>query len=138
MKKSYPVFLTKTYNYILIEVPDFDVLTRGKGTDEAMKIAKNAIELKCVAMEDAGQTMPPPPSNIGDLDPAKSTFTKAGETMVSLIEIDSSVCRKQVFPTDDSSKFTTELVKSIKDGLFLSVIILILCFVLSAVFIIIY
>lgn len=61
MKKSYPVFLTKTYNYILIEVPDFDVLTRGKGTDEAMKIAKNAIELKCVAMEDAGQTMPPPP-----------------------------------------------------------------------------
>lgn len=63
MKKSYPVFLTKTYNYILIEVPDFDVLTRGKGTDEAMKIAKNAIELKCVAMEDAGQTMPTP-SNI--------------------------------------------------------------------------
>lgn len=140
MKKSYPIFLTKTYNYILIEVPDFDILTRGKGTDEAMEIAKNTIELKCVAMEDAGQTMPAP-SNIGDLDPAQSTFSKAGETIVSLIEVEPSVCRKQVFPTDGYSKFTTELIKSIKDGLFLSVIILIiliLCFALSAVFIIIY
>lgn len=140
VKKSYPIFLTKTYNYILIEVPDFDILTRGKGTDEAMEIAKNTIELKCVAMEDAGQTMPAP-SNIGDLDPAQSTFSKAGETIVSLIEVEPSVCRKQVFPTDGYSKFTTELIKSIKDGLFLSVIILIiliLCFALSAVFIIIY
>ena len=52
MKGVYPVLFTKTDNNILIEVPDFEILTEGKDMNDAINMARDAIELKCVSMED--------------------------------------------------------------------------------------
>ena len=53
MKNVYPVFFTKTDGMILVEVPDLEILTEGKDMNDAIDMARDAIELKCVSMEDA-------------------------------------------------------------------------------------
>lgn len=95
MKNVYPVFFTKTATDILIEVPDFNILTEGKDMNDAMEMARDAIELKCVSMEDDKETIPSP-SNINNLDSSKGTFSEDGETIVSFVDIDSAVYRKKI------------------------------------------
>lgn len=95
MKNVYPVFFTKTNDGILIEVPDFNILTEGKDMNDAMEMARDAIELKCVSMEDDKEIIPNP-TNINELDPSKGTFSEDGETIVSFVDIDSAVYRKKI------------------------------------------
>ena len=52
MRNVYPVFFTKTNDNVLVEVPDLDILTEGKDMNDAIDMARDAIELKCVSMED--------------------------------------------------------------------------------------
>ena len=52
MRNVYPVFFTKTNDNVLVEVPDLDILTEGKDMNDAINMARDAIELKCVSMED--------------------------------------------------------------------------------------
>ena len=87
MKNVYPVFFTKTKDNILVEVPDLDILT--EGTD-----MYDAIDLKCVTMEDANETIPTP-SDISTLDVHKGTFSADGETVISFVDIDSTTYRKK-------------------------------------------
>ena len=95
MKNVYPVFFTKTNDDILIEVPDFHILTEGKDMNDAMEMARDAIELKCVSMEDNKEIIPNP-TNINELDPSSGTFSEDGETIVSFVDIDSSMYRKKI------------------------------------------
>lgn len=95
MKNVYPVFFTKTNDGILIEVPDFNILTEGKDMNDAMEMARDAIELKCVSMEDDKEIIPNP-TNINELDPSKGTFSEDGETIVSFVDIDSAIYRKKI------------------------------------------
>ncbi len=49
MKNVYPVFFTKADTVILVEVPDLEILTEGKDMSDAIEMARDAIELMCVA-----------------------------------------------------------------------------------------
>lgn len=95
MKNVYPVFFTKTDECILVEVPDFGILTEGKDMSEAIDMARDAIELNCVTMEDNKEDIPQP-SQISDLDVANGTFFNDGSTMLSLVDIDSAIYRKKI------------------------------------------
>lgn len=95
MKAIYPVFFTKTNDVILIEVPDLEILTEGKDMQDAIEMARDAIELKCVSLEDDGVEVPQP-SDISVLDTGKGTFAEDGDTVVSLVDIDSAVYRKKI------------------------------------------
>ncbi len=53
-ERVYPVLLTKTETVVLVEVPDLEILTEGKDLSDAIDMAKDAIELKCVSLEDGG------------------------------------------------------------------------------------
>ncbi|MCM1387461.1 MAG: type II toxin-antitoxin system HicB family antitoxin [Bacillus sp. (in: Bacteria)] len=88
MKNVYPVLFTKTNTIILVEVPDLEILTEGKDMADAIEMARDAIELKCVSMEDDGMEIPAP-SEIDSLDISKGTFVEDGETVISLVDIDS-------------------------------------------------
>ena len=59
MKNVYPVFFTKTKDNILVEVPDLDILTEGTDMNDAIDMARDAIELKCVTIEDANEIILP-------------------------------------------------------------------------------
>ena len=55
MKGVYPAVFTEADGTILVEVPDLEILTEGKDFNSAIEMARDAIELKCVSMEDGGE-----------------------------------------------------------------------------------
>lgn len=95
MKAVYPVFFTKTEEIILVEVPDWEILTQGMDMNDAFEMARDAMEVKCVAMEDAKEAIPIP-SSLADMDVAKSAFGKEGDTIISLVDMDSAEYRRKV------------------------------------------
>ncbi|MBQ7765349.1 MAG: type II toxin-antitoxin system HicB family antitoxin [Lachnospiraceae bacterium] len=95
MKAVYPVYFTKAKDIILVEVPDLEILTEGKDMNDAFKMARDAMELKCVSLEDAKQEIPAP-SKMKDLDVLKGIFAKEGETVISLIDMDSTEYRRKI------------------------------------------
>ena len=76
-------------------IPDFDILTEGKDMTDAVEMARDAIELKCVSMEDDGMEIPLP-SELTSLDTSYGTFAEEGTTIVSLVDIDSGEYRKKI------------------------------------------
>lgn len=95
MKNVYPVFFTKTDTVILIEVPDLEILTEGKDMSDAIEMARDAIELKCVSMEDDKIDIPLP-SEISSLDINNGTFAEEGDTVISLVDVDSAEYRRKI------------------------------------------
>ncbi len=94
MRITYPVFFTKTDDIILIEVPDLEILTEGKDLTDAIKMARDAIELKYVVMEDAKEEIPYP-SDLEDINVSKGTFYAEGETLLSFVDADPSEYRRK-------------------------------------------
>lgn len=95
MKGVYPVLFTQTDGGILIEIPDFEILTEGKDMNDAINMARDAIELKCVSLEDAKENIPVP-SDIERIDVNNATFSNEGKTVVSLVDVDSSEYRRKI------------------------------------------
>ena len=95
MKNIYPVFFTKTETVVLVEVPDLEILTEGKDMINAVEMARDAIELKCVSMEDDGIEIPLP-SEIGSLDINSGTFAAEGVTVISWVDINSGEYRRKI------------------------------------------
>ena len=60
MKAVYPVLFTRSKDAILIEVPDLGILTEGTDMENAISMARDAIELKCISMEDANEEIKAP------------------------------------------------------------------------------
>lgn len=86
MKTIYPVIFTQVKDCVLIEVPDLEILTEGKDMADAIDMARDAIGLKGISLDD--KTDIPAPSNFKDVDPKKGTFANEGESYVSLVDID--------------------------------------------------
>ena len=95
MKAVYPVYFTKTKEAILVEVPDLEILTQGMDMNDAFEMARDAMELKCVSLEDAKQEIPNP-SKMNALKIENCTFAGEGETILSLIDMDSTEYRRKI------------------------------------------
>ncbi len=95
MKTVYPVFFTKAEDVILVEVPDLEILTEGKDMPDAIEMARDAIELKCVSLEDDGVVIPQS-SSVEQLDVSQGTFSEDGQTVISLVDIDSEEYRRKI------------------------------------------
>ena len=95
MKNIYPVFFTKTDTVVLVEVPDLEILTEGTDMSDAIEMARDAIELKCVSMEDDGTEIPLP-SEINDLDVNNGIFAEEDATVISFVDIDSGEYRRKI------------------------------------------
>ena len=95
MKNVYPAFFTITDTIILVEVTDLEILTEGKDMKNAIEMARDAIELKCVSLEDDKKEIPLP-SEISSLDVNNGTFAEDGTTVISLVDIDSEEYRRKI------------------------------------------
>lgn len=93
MQAVYPVLFTKTKECILVEVPDLEVLTEGKDMKNAIEMARDAMELMCVTLEDHEKEIPKPSNT---LDITKGTFSEDGETILSYVDIDSGEYRRKI------------------------------------------
>ena len=95
MKTVYPVFFTKADDVILVEVPDLEILTEGTDMANAIEMARDAIELKCVSLEDSSIEIPSP-SDISALNVNNGTFAEEGQTVISFVDIDSTEYRRKI------------------------------------------
>ena len=98
MKKLYPVIFTQVENSVLIEVPDLKILTEGRDIENAIDMARDAISIAIVSMEDNNESVPIP-STIEDVDVTKGTFADAGKSFVSLIDANIEEYRRKVDTT---------------------------------------
>lgn len=57
-RRAYPVFIKQGGEDYLVYVPDLGIYTEGKDFENAIEMARDAISLKCVSMEDHGETLP--------------------------------------------------------------------------------
>lgn len=85
-KSAYPIILKKTDDGYYVEIPDFDIGTQGESIPDAMKMARDAIGLMGIDMQDDGKEIPEPYSV--ERKPEK-------EDIVTLVDIDFSEYRKK-------------------------------------------
>ena len=58
MKNAYPVVMTQGKEFIVVFVPDFNINTQGKNIPEATEMARDAIGLMGIDMQDDGEALP--------------------------------------------------------------------------------
>ena len=95
MKKMYPVIFTQTKDCILVEVPDLNIFSEGKDMENAMEMARDAISLTIVSMEDNGEKVPEATEifkiNVGD-----SIYANEGKSFLSIVDTDIAEYRRKI------------------------------------------
>ena len=87
MKNAYPIIMSKGKDYIVVFVPDFNINTQGKDYADAIEMARDAIGLMGIDMEDDNETIPNP-SDI-------STINASSGDIVTLVDVDFTEYRRQ-------------------------------------------
>lgn len=88
MKLAYPVILSKGANHVIVYVPDFNINTQGEDYADALEMARDAIGLMGIDMEDEKEPLPTP----SELEAIK---TDSENDIVSLVDVDFSEYRRQ-------------------------------------------
>lgn len=86
MKAVYPILLTPDEPGYVVYIPDFDLYTQGYSLEEALYMAKDAIGLAGITLEDDKQPIPQPKS----LKPS----CKENE-LTALVDVDFTAYRQQ-------------------------------------------
>lgn len=88
MKNSYPIILTPAEGGYVVFIPDFQINTEGDSLTEAIEMARDAIGLMGIDMEDDGKSLPTP-----------STITalkkETAEDILTLVDVDFAEYRRQ-------------------------------------------
>ncbi len=87
MKEAYPSIMTKDADFVVVEIPDFGINTQGKGFAEAMEMARDAIGLMGIDMEDDGEALP---------SPSELSAVEAGSSgTITLVDVDFAEYRRR-------------------------------------------
>ena len=81
MKNAYPIVMTKGSEWIVVYIPDFDINTEGEDLADAMEMARDAIGLMGITMEDAGKDIPQPSA-------LEKVTEEHGDAIVTLVDVD--------------------------------------------------
>lgn len=95
MKAIYPVIFTQTTTNVLVEVPDLEILTEGKDIQDAVEMARDAIGVTGISMQDHNEEIPEA-SRMDQVNASLGTFAGDGQSYVSLVDIDFDVYRRKV------------------------------------------
>ncbi len=89
MKNAYPIIMTPGEKFIVVFVPDFNINTQGENVPDAIEMARDAIGLTGIDMQDDGEALPEATSLAQAQDAAP-----AG-ALVSLVEVDFDEYRRK-------------------------------------------
>lgn len=87
MKNSYPILLIPEEKGFTVFIPDFNINTQGDDLTEAIEMARDAIGIMGIDLEDDGKTVP-------DASAATDIKHSAGE-IVSLVDVDFAEYRRK-------------------------------------------
>lgn len=88
MKNSYPIVLTPDKVGYVVYIPDFNINTEGDTLTEAIEMARDAIGLMGIDMEDDKKELPAP-------TPASDVEKTTADDIVSLVDVDFTEYRRQ-------------------------------------------
>ncbi|MGO5027497.1 type II toxin-antitoxin system HicB family antitoxin [Candidatus Agathobaculum pullicola] len=88
MKKAYPVILTQGKEHIIVYIPDFEINTQGKDIPDAIEMARDAIGIVGIDMEDERETLPTP-------SPLSSISPSSPSDIVTLVDVDFAEYRRK-------------------------------------------
>lgn len=88
MKNSYPIILMPDKVGYVVYVPDFDINTEGDTLTEAIEMARDAIGLVGIDMEDDGEALPGPTA-ISEIK------ADSAADIVTLVDVDFEEYRKK-------------------------------------------
>ena len=86
--------LSEAEDMILIEVPDLQILTQGINLTESIEMARDAIGLKIISLQDIGEVIPEA-SEERMIDVMQGTFASDGNSFSSLVDIDVAAYRRK-------------------------------------------
>lgn len=86
MKQAYPIIMTQGKEFIVVYVPDFDINTQGKTIPEAIEMARDAIGIVGIDMEDDGEAIPVA---------SELSEVTAPNSIVSLVDVDFAEYRRK-------------------------------------------
>ena len=87
MKEAYPIVVTQGNEWMVVYVPDFEINTEGKDLADAMEMARDAIGLVGITLEDEGKELPHPS--------ALSDILAASEgRIVTMVDVDFAEYRR--------------------------------------------
>ncbi len=86
MKGAYPVIIRSTDNGYYVDIPDFNSGTQGESIADSMEMARDAIGLMGIDLEDEKKAIPEPYS--------RKFETEKGD-IVTLVDVDFSEYRKK-------------------------------------------
>ena len=81
MKKAYPIVMTKGKTYIVVFIPDFNIHTQGRDIPEAIEMARDAIGILGIDMEDEGEPLPEETA----MQPLQAEYSDA---IITLVDVD--------------------------------------------------
>jgi predicted RNase H-like HicB family nuclease len=88
MKTAYPVIMKKGKKYIVVHVPDFEIGTQGVSYADAIEMARDAISLTGVVMQDERVALPFPSD-------ANSIVKENADDVVTLVDVDFDEYRRK-------------------------------------------
>ena len=88
MKNSYPIVLTPDGDGYVVYIPDFHANTQGYSLTEAIEMARDAIGLVGIEMQDEKQPLPQP-------SPVGSVNKETENDIVTLVDIDFDEYRRK-------------------------------------------
>ena len=101
MKYAYPVIFTRTEDEkdtILIEVPDLEIMTEGFGVADAIEMARDAIGLAGISIEDNKEKMPQPSSQSTAMEMASkgTEYVDFSKGILTYVDVDFSEYRRKI------------------------------------------
>lgn len=87
MIKAYPVIIGKGTEFFVVSIPDFNINTQGKDITEAILMAREAIGIIGIDMEDDGQELPVPS--------AIENVKTSADGIVTLVDVDFTEYRRK-------------------------------------------
>lgn len=86
-RMAYPIVISKENDGYYVDIPDFGIATQGDDIADAMSMARDAIGLMGIDMEDDGEVLPMPYS---------AAIDASGDDIVTLVDVDFAEYRKRV------------------------------------------
>ena len=88
MKAAYPIVMSQGAEYIIVYVPDFDINTQGTDYADAIEMARDAIGLMGIDMEDEKEPIPCP----SDMS---AISREHAEDIITLVDVDFADYRRK-------------------------------------------
>ena len=88
MKAAYPIIMSRGKEHIVVFVPDFNINTQGADYADAMEMARDAIGLMGIDMEDENEAIPQP-------TPLCDVAAENDAEVITLVDVDFAEYRRK-------------------------------------------